>query len=162
MAISFKHCAGSNGLWFGLTCWGSYWVWQFRIILMIIQCLLQWMSIWWSHTMACSWLDFTDSETAKILYTWRSTNWSSRLKKKKKGHEEIYWKCVSSTDDQAFLLSRMHGIPLCAKEVGVEPNCIYVTLSCSDGERLFKFNVLLPEDIMSLKSRLFWTAPILG
>lgn len=81
-------------------------------------------------------------------------------------HNEISWDYVSSIGDQAFFLSRKHGVSLCAKEVGLESNCIYATLPCSDGERLYKFsledqtysfNVLLPEDIRSFESELFWT-----
>ncbi|KAJ1687945.1 hypothetical protein LUZ63_019335 [Rhynchospora breviuscula] len=83
-------------------------------------------------------------------------------------NDGFYWEYVSSIGDQAFFLSRMHGVSLCAREFGVEPNCIYATVSCSDGERLYKFclddqtysfNVLLPEDIWNIDGPLFWTVP---
>ncbi|KAJ1687262.1 hypothetical protein LUZ63_018652 [Rhynchospora breviuscula] len=80
--------------------------------------------------------------------------------------DRIIWDYVSSIGDQAFVLSRMHGVSLCPKEFGVEPNCIYLARPCSDGERLYKyslddktfsFNVILPEDKFNFEDNLFWT-----
>ncbi|KAJ3702548.1 hypothetical protein LUZ61_006253 [Rhynchospora tenuis] len=85
---------------------------------------------------------------------------------KDQNQDEISWDYVSSIDDQAFFLSRMHGVSVCTKEFGVEPNCIYLATPCSDGERLYKyslvdktfsFNELLPGDEWNFGENLFWT-----
>ncbi|KAJ4797305.1 F-box protein family-like [Rhynchospora pubera] len=82
--------------------------------------------------------------------------------------DRLYWNYVPNIGDQAFFLSRYNGVSLCAKEFGVEPNCIYATVPCFDGERLYKFcldnqtfsfDLLLPEDRWNFEGPLFWAIP---